>query len=213
MILPRNPYQKINIREVDEVMGGGSEDPRTAHTGLFQECSGTLPTNKYLDGDITISILQENLLKYYEFDAIAYASWQEFARRFTNLWNLEFPIFRQNLENIEDFTVIDSLEEYKEQLEGTNSASGSNSADMRYTDTPGQYLTQGNATENGLTSYQKTAGQGEQSGQFTTTRNTTRDRGGNKFERWLQLSEQNRNIVTDFYNKFRNLFSTTHIYF
>lgn len=197
------------IELVDSMLYSG-EEPRPAHAGIFAGCVGELPENfSYLGEAITVRDIEEKLIQQYRFRDMSFTTWQEFQNAIVNTWNRNFPVFAQNIENVEEFTVIDDKETTTENIQDQTHAQATDSSTGKYSDTPNQFANDG--TNNGLTSINMGEGKVENQSKAARDRVVTVDKGGNAFERWLELSAINRNLVYDFIDKFRWCFLETYV--
>lgn len=204
---PARISENLTLSAIDMIMFGGAvPDPREPHTGVFTGCVGEFSA-EYLGNDVDIRTIENAVLNYYEFEDIGFDTWQEFQAKFRNMWNGRILQLIENIENAEDFTVTDSSESVNETRKYGNVAEASSTAHGEFSDTPNQRVPN---TFTGLTNMSdfKSGGKSETAG--SEQRDLTIDRGGNKFERWLELSAKNRNIIYDFLEAFEPLFCTTY---
>lgn len=222
--------QSITLDEVDYYMGGKTEN-RQPHTGVFKNCRGEFSV-QYLGETLTEQDIEIMLLEKYLLCEIAFETIELFHWRFYNVWNENFNILKQNLQNVEEFVIDESKETVTENLKvdrtanntANNSKTGENdntiNSDSKFSDTPNQYV-QGQF--NGLTSISVRDDTGKQTykdntlltaettGKDTSTRDFTRTHSINAFEKWLSLSERNYNIIYSFIAKFDKLFNKTFV--
>lgn len=199
------------VKEIDAMLMAGYDptEPRQQHQGIFAKCLGDIPdTIPYLGINVDVLFIEQLLLDEYEIRDIGFATWQEFVREWTNTWNREFLQLAENLKNAQALTIIDSKETEK-ITETTNAQSTTNgTSDNKYTDTPNQYNDQ---THVGLTQRAINTGNSSYDGEGTREYNRELSEIENVFERWIELSAINRNIIYAFIDKFRWLFQSTYI--
>lgn len=204
---PARISENLTIQAVDMLMFGGAvPDSREPHTGVFTGCIGDFSA-EYLGNDVDVRVIEQSVLNYYEYEDIGFDTWQEFQARFRNIWNGYILQLIENIENAEDFTVTDSSESVDETRNITGSGTTSSTSHGEYSDTPNQRVPN---TFTGLTNMTDATASGTSENTGNETRKLTIDRGGNKFERWLELSAKNRNIIYDFLARFEPLFCTTY---
>lgn len=188
------------------MFGGEYPADRQPHTGIFTGCSGDLNV-QYLGATINVRTVENYILDEYRFRDISFMTWQEFAQNFRNTWNRYFPVLANNLAHVEEFTVIDSKETILENSTTKNEATRSGTAEARFSDTPHQYVPD---TFDGLTTLSQSDGSTTDNSEIAHGSTTEIDRGGNAFERWLELSEKNYNMLYNFIDKFKDLFINTY---
>lgn len=204
------PSNTITLNTVDLLCFNGEiPENREPHTGIFSGCIGDLENVTYLGESITVRDVEEFLFSEYMFRDIAFPTYQEFSIVWRNTWNRYFLQLSQNLENVEDFTVIDSTEKVTEDTTGASSFNNVGGSRNKYSNVPNQYIeSQG---QKGLTDYSELGTDSSGKADNALNRKLEIDRGGNKFERWLEISTKNRNLVYDFIDKFDYLFLKTFI--
>lgn len=203
--------QGVTIDYVDFLAFDGQiPENRAPHQGVFQQCFGDIEDGIVYGGiPITTRYIEDFILNEYQFRDILYTP-QQFIVEVGNVWNRYFIPFYQNLKNAQDFSVEDESEKVTETFESTAKQSATGSGETKYSDTPNQFLTNPD-TFNGLTSYSAENNKGEQSGEGSGSRTIDRKRAHNMFERWLEISRKNRNIIYEFIDAFGELFQTTYI--
>lgn len=202
---------RTTVKSIDAMLMAAYDpnEPRKQHQGIFAGCLGDIPdTIPYLGLEVNVRLIEQLLLDEYEIRDIGFPTWQEFVREWSNTWNREFLQLAENLKNAQALTVIDS-KETETISEKTNAQSNTQgTSDNKYTDTPNQYNAQ---TQVGLTRRAINDGNSSYDGEGTREYNRELSDSGNVFERWLELSAINRNIIYAFIDKFRWLFQSTYI--
>ena len=229
--------KKPTIIEVDDYLRD-NKDEYIEKDGIFKGCLGDFKngTTEYLDENWDIKTVEKLILNEYETQSIGFSTWQEFKSNFRNTWNRYFFQFKQNIENsLKEFPLYDykrtseynrentqnSTSTYERGTDGEMTTNGNSTE--KYSNTPNEYiankdnyngLTSINEDTNNSTTTQNYSSNGTM-GENTTredTENATVTRTNNAFEKWLELSLKNRNIVYDFIDKFSWLFSRTTIF-
>lgn len=225
------------IREIDDYLRDNKEQ-YVVKDGIFKGCLGDFKNGnvEYLNEFWTVEELEKMILDEYEIQSIGFSTWQEFKVCFRNTWNKNFFQFRQNIENsLKEFPLyeyqrisnydrtdnVSSTSTYERGTDGEMNTTGGGTE--KFSNTPNEYISNGenfnglttiNKDENNSTTsqnYTSTGEMGEQT-ERTNNENSTVTRNNNMFEKWLELSQKNRNIVYDFINKFSWLFSRTTIF-
>lgn len=199
------------ICDIDELYLNMRDDPtkpRSSHEGVFTGAKGEFPALAYLGEELSIMELERKILEYYEFREIGFATFQEFQKTLVRVWNENFGVLAENLNYAQQLTLTDEKEEVVEHISGKISGGGSGLSTQKFTNTPNQYIA---ASENfnGLTNMTQNAAQNDFSNQDEHNRTLTTQKSHNIFEKWLELSERNRNIIYDFIKKFEWLFAHT----
>lgn len=184
-------------------LGGVYPEERQPHQGIFKYCEGDFFTTEQTKG------LETQILSEYAYRDVLFGP-EQMAVEVGNIWNRYFSVLKTNVENQEEFTVEDETEKVTENLDGTRERSAESGTENKYSDTPNQYL-ENPETLNGLTSYSSLKGTGLSNDKIANTRTLETKKGHNRFERWLDLTRKNRNIIYDFIDRFNVLFQTTYI--
>lgn len=158
--------------------------------------------------EINVTDIEEAVYNTYAPRQIAYETIDMFIHYFSYTWNRYFAPLKNTLENLQEFTVIDDDESTSESQTATSTATAEGTALQKYSDTPNQYLANPDANEF-LTNVTDAKSNSNTQTEGTGNREIKRTRSGNVFEKWLNLSDKNRNIIFDFADKFKDLFSGT----
>lgn len=189
--------------------GGNYPTVREPHTGIFTGCIGELENVQYINNSVTVRNVEDLILEEFKFRDID-LPWQEFAHDIKITWNKYFPVLAENLQHVAEFTLDDETENVTETVNVTQNATTHTTGRDKYSDTPNQYVASG-ADVNGLTSISDASADGTSENTGNSSRTLETSKGHNRFERWLELSYKNRNIIYDFIDRFRELFKTTYI--
>ncbi len=203
----------ITIEAIDQLMYSWDVDQnspnRIAHQGAFLGCIGDFPQNSiYLRYDISAREIEKLIVAEYRYRSIKSDTYEEFLQGLKNIWNNHFNVLVQNIINAEEFTVTDDDENVVETVQDSQHSKSSGGNTNKFSNTPNQYISSGDGI-NGLTTITDSNDDIESSGDGTRTRTLTTRKGHNNFERWLELSQKNRNLVYEFIDKFKPLFMTT----
>lgn len=215
-----NHTEGTTIQEVDDIIrlqqGTYTEWGRNGpQDGIFRSCNTSVfPENiTYLGEQIDLLSFEVAVLNYYALRE-TFLPWQAFEVGFSNIWNENIGVLAENLTNAEGLTVIDDNESVTEKITGTSNDVSSSNSENRYTNTPNQYLTDNDGKNyKGLTDLTKNTGNATSDRMVDTERTLTTEKGGNKFERWLELARKNRNIQYEFFDKFKTLFTNTYVFY
>lgn len=199
-------FQTITLNEVDYIMDGKKEN-RKAHDGVFKGCLYEINTN-YMGEDLTTQDIEILILEEYKLKEIAFETYDTFQHYFKNCWNKHFLKMRQNVLAAVDFETGEHKEIIKEKLTNENKVNSSNNGITKFSNTPNQYIPENNSF-NGLTEISDGTANGEAKTNGTTQRDYEYTKVGNAFEKFINLSKENYNIVYDFINKFSDLFLNT----
>lgn len=203
--------RNIRFTLVDETAGIVYQDgERQPHTGVFRGCTGELSL-EYLGEQVDIRTIEDIILEFYEYDNIAYETWQEFQGRFRNVWNRYIGTLIQNLENAQEFTVDSDVETYTENAGAATIADQTLDQTRKYSDTPNQYLNDPE-TFNGLTDITQDGGTSKTTQSSAREIKRSIERAHNKFKDWLELSQENYNMIGRFAARFEPLFQTTTVF-
>lgn len=208
-------YQKgVTINEVDEYylsVQGVISEAREAHEGVFIGCKGEINV-AYLGEQITPLAIEQYVLDAYALRDIGIPM-QAFQKALQTTWNRYIGVLIENLQHAQELTLIDSNEIVTETIDNIAASNTSGKGNNKYSDTPNQYLSRTEqASFNGLTSYNESENSGSATAASNRQRRLETDKSGNVFERWLELSEKNRNIVDEFVRRFAALFKTTYVF-
>ena len=192
----------MTLTEIDQYIGGLS-NPREAHQGVFNMCSGDLNV-QYLGENIQTQDIEKLILNEYAYREMSFETVEQFHQYFTNCWNRYFLVMRENLENVPEFSLNEAEESATENTSATSESNINNNGKSKFSNTPNEYIA-GDGIR-GLTTYTE----GDSTAQATATgegnRNLNTTKKGNIFEKWLSLSKNNRNVIFDFINKFEYMF-------
>lgn len=216
----------LTLNEIDFFLGGKDQSPRPTGIGVYKECDGELQAT-YLGETFSRADIEALLLDEYAMCESAFETVEMFQWRWRNVWNRHFPLLVQNLGSAPDISLSDYTitreREYGEKSSGTSESTGSSTTDSsqdgtnedRFSNTPNQLVQN---TFNGLTTLNNrkanetgssktdTTANGSANSSKEGTDNSTDTHTRNTFLKWLSISEQNRNIIYDFFDKFDELF-------
>lgn len=191
----------LTLKEIDKIIGGIT-DPRQAHQGIFETCGGDINV-EYLGEEWGTQDIENLILSEYAFRESAFETLAPFRQYFTNTWNRGFFVLRQNLENVQKMSFENEKEVYEETTQADSTGTSSATGDGKFTDMPQQY---DNTTDVGLTSRNMNTASGENTAHGEGSKNFSSTKSGNAFQKWMSLSEKNRNIIYSFVDSFNWLF-------
>ncbi len=228
--------KRPTIKDIDNYMlisQGNDNKDRIESVGVFFGCNGTFENVEYLNESWNVLKIQEMILNEYETLEIGFGSWQDFYVNFRNTWNRNFFQFRQNIENaVKEYTLYDykrisdrtKNETVDDDIKSTTTTNGKMTYEgdnsNKFSNTPNEYLAN-NDGFNGLTSIEENENSSKHTQEYRGDQWSDRVKGvelkdnnevtrtNNTFEKWLELSNKNRNIIYDFIDKFSWLFLKT----
>ena len=202
---------RVRLSEVDSLLYTPEEGvPRPEHVGIFTKCIGELDNVSYLGVNFDIREIEDYLLALYGCRYVGFETWEEFMPQFRSTWNREILQLVQNIKAAEEITVVDSKERITIHSSGGNNGMAHAVGENRYSNVPNQLVPN---TFQGVTDFNKGDSTQTNEQSFTSDAVTEKEDSGNVFERWLELSAKNKNIVFQFLDKFEWLFLSTFICF
>lgn len=193
----------ITLETIDSYLGGEPIFPREPKQGIFENCRGTLQA-VYQGEIISEADIEQELFEFYQLREMSFETIEVFQKYFSNIWNRNFSTLKQNLLNVQDFTIQNESETYKEEVSSQVVNTGESHNNQGFSNTPNQYLQ--NEKKAGLTTYTETNGDGINTQRGNGNKTFTSSKQGNAFRDWLDLSEKNRNIIYNFIDKFDIIF-------
>lgn len=202
---------RVRLAEVDSLLYTPEEGvPRPEHVGIFTKCIGELDNVSYLGANFDIRAIEDYLLELYGCRYVGFETWEEFIPQFRSTWNREILQLVQNIKAAEEITVVDSKERITVHSSGGNNGTTHGVGENQYSNVPNQLVPN---TFQGVTDFNKGDSTQTNEQSFTSDAVTEKEDSGNVFERWLELSAKNKNIVFQFLDKFEWLFLSTFICF
>ena len=210
----------LTVEQVDLLCCGISDwEKRIAGTGIFEGCEGkdSIKWTNYdeeYNEDIPFELprktIEKRIFEEFRFRAIGFETFQEFRQHFVNTWNRHYYELLHVLKNNPAFSLEEENETHSETASGTQTTSTSNTATIKYSNTPNQY---DKNTYEGTTALNDAESSGSGTANSNGNRDINKKRYINLLEKWLYLSDKFKNpLYVHFIDKFEKLFATTVVF-